>query len=170
MDAYYRDLAHLNTAARRRWNFDAPEAFDWPSFAADVRALRRGDTVHRPRYDFAAHARCHDLEIVVPKRHVIVEGLLVLHDAEIRTQLDTTVYVETDTTTALYRRMTRDQRERGRRAPDVRGQFVRHVLPMHERYVRPTARWATLTVTGTDQLKLSVQRVVAQLNAPLGRV
>lgn len=170
MDAYYRDLGYLDAAARGRCNFDTPEAFDWPPFAADIRALRRGDEIHRPSYDFVTHTRCHNPEIVVPKTYVIVEGRLVLHDAEIRTLLDTTVYVEADAATALHRRVTRDQHERGRRASDVRAQFSRYVQPMHERYVQPTARWATLRVTGTDRLDLSVQRVVAHLDAPLDQV
>ena len=79
MDAYYHDLGHLDRAARERWNFDAPEAFDWDRFVADLRALQRGETIQRPIYDFTTHTRRPAVAPVEPRPFLIVEGLLVLH-------------------------------------------------------------------------------------------
>ena len=163
MDAYYRDLAHLDRAARERWNFDAPEAFDWHRFVADLRALQRGDTVSRPIYDFTTHTRRPAVEPVEPQPFLIVEGLLVLHSPDVRTLLDTTVFLEVDEGTAVDRRIARDCRDRGRDPNAVMAQYARDVQPMFERYVRPTARWATLTLSGGGSVEGNVGLVVELL-------
>ena len=163
MDAYYRDLAHLDRAARERWNFDAPEAFDWHRFVADLRALKRGETIQRPIYDFTSHTRRPQMEPVESRWYLIIEGLLVLHHPDVRTLLDTTVFLEVDAQTAVDRRVARDCRERGRDPDAARAQYARDVQPMFERYVRPTACWATLTLSGTDPVETCVQRLREQL-------
>ena len=163
MDAYYRDLGHLDRAARARWNFDAPEAFDWDPFVADLRALRRGETIQRPIYDFTTHTRRPAVEPIEPRLFLIVEGLLVLHHPDVRTLLDTSVFLEVDAQTAVDRRVARDRRDRGRDPDAVRAQYARDVRPMFERHVRPTARWATLTLSGADPVETSVRRLLAQL-------
>ncbi len=165
LDAYYRDLGHLDQAARERWNFDSPEAVDWDRCVADLRALRRGKTVQRPTYDFTTHSRQPEEEPVEPRRFLIVEGLLVLYHPEVRALLDTTIFLAVDDQTALDRRIARDRRERGRDPAAVRAQFTRDVQPMFERYVRPTARWATLTLSGIDPVETSVGRLSAHLAA-----
>ena len=163
MDAYYHDLAHLDRAARERWNFDAPEAFDWDRFVADLRALQRGKTVQRPIYDFTTHTRRQATTPVEPRPFLIVEGLLVLHHPDIRTLLDMTVFLEVDARTALDRRVARDGRDRGRHPDAVRAQYARDVDPMFEHYVRPTARWATLTLSGGSSVEMNVGRLVVLL-------
>ena len=162
MDAYYRDLAHLDRAERERWNFDAPEAFDWERFVADLRALQRGETITRPIYDFTSHTRRPQVELVESRRFLIVEGLLVLRHPDVRTLLDTAVFLEVDAQTAVDRRVARDRRERGRDPDAVRAHYARDVQPMFERWVRPTACWATLTLSGTDPVETSVQRLLGQ--------
>ena len=163
MDAYYRDLAHLDRASRDRCNFDAPEAFDWDRVVADLRALRCGDTIQRPIYDFTTHTRGSEVELVVPTPFLIVEGLLVLHHPDVRALLDTRVFLDVDDQTALNRRITRDRRERGRAPDAIRAQYARDVQPMFERHVRPTARWATLTLSGAHTVDANVGRLAAYL-------
>ena len=163
MDAYYRDLAHLDRAARARWNFDAPGAFDWNPFVADLRALRRRETVQRPIYDFTTHTRRPDVVPVEPRLYLIVEGLLVLHRPAVRRLLDTTVFLEVDDRTAIDRRLARDGRDRGRDPVAVRAQYARDVRPMFEHYVRPTARWAELTLSGDSPVQANVERVATLL-------
>lgn len=163
MDAYYHDLGHLDRAARERRNFDAPEAFDWDRFVADLRALQRSETIQRPIYDFTTHTRRTAVTPVEPRPFLIVEGLLVLHHPDVRTLLDTTVFLEVDAQTAVDRRVARDCRDRGRDPDAVRAQYARDVHPMFERYVRPTARWATLTLSGGSSVEMSVGLLVALL-------
>ena len=163
MDAYYRDLAQLDRAVRARWNFDRPEAFDWDLFVADLRALRAGETIQRPIYDFTTHTRRPEAEPVEPRPFLIIEGLLVLHHPDVRTLLDTTIFLEVDDPTAVDRRVARDLRERGRDPDSVRAQYARVVQPMFERYVRPTARCATLTLSGIDPVGANVGLLVAFL-------
>lgn len=163
MDAYYRDLAHLDGAARARWNFDTPRAFDWDPFVADLSALRRRETVQRPVYDFTTHTRGAEVVPVEPRPYVIVEGLLVLHRPAVRRLLDTTVFLEVDDRTAIDRRLARDRRDRGRDPAAVRAQYARDVRPMFEHYVRPTARWAELTLSGDSPVQANVDRVAALL-------
>ena len=162
MDAYYRDLAHQSRAEREQWNFDVPEAVDWGLFVADLRALQRGETIQRPIYDFTIHTRRPEVEPVEPRRFLIVEGLLVLHHPDVRRLLDTTVFLEVDEQTAVDRRVARDRRERGRDPDAVRAQYARDVHPMFERFVRPTACLATLTLSGADPVETSVQRLLGQ--------
>ncbi|MDP6580319.1 MAG: hypothetical protein QF681_06665 [Vicinamibacterales bacterium] len=163
MDAYYLDLAHLDRTAREQWNFDAPEAVDWDPFVADLRALRRGESIQRPIYDFATHTRRPGAEPIQAREFLIVEGLLVLHHPDVRMLLDTTVFLEVDERTAVDRRVARDRRERGRHPDTVKAQYARDVLPMFERHVRPTACWAELTLSGTDPVESSVQRLLDQI-------
>ena len=163
MDACYRDLAQLDRAVRERSNFDTPEAFDWNLFVADLRALRAGEAIQRPIYDFTTHTRRPEAEPVEPRPFLIIEGLLVLHHPDVRTLLDTTVFLEVDGPTAVDRRVARDLRERGRDPDAVRAQYARDVQPMFERYIRPTARWATLTLSGIDSVEANVGLLVAFL-------
>ena len=168
MDAYYHDLAHMDRAAREHWNFDAPEAFDWDRFVADLRALRRGETIQRPIYDFTTHTRRPAVEPVEPQSCLIVEGLLVLHHPDVRRLLDTTVFLEVDERTAVDRRVARDRRERGRHPDAVQAQYARDVYPMFERHVRPTARWAELTLSGLDAVETNVGRITRHLGVTTG--
>ena len=162
MDAYYRDLAHLDSAVRSRWNFDAPEAFDWEPFLADLRALRERQTIRRPSYDFTTHTRRPEVEEVEPRPYVIVEGLFVLYHPDVRALLDTTVFLNVDDHIALDRRVARDCRQRGRHPEHVRTQYARDVQPMFERHVRPTAQWATLSLP-VGPLDVMAQQVVARI-------
>ena len=166
MDAYYLDLGHLDWAARSRWNFDAPGAFDWDRFIADLGALRRGEIIQRPVYDFTTHTRRPAVDPVEPRPFLVVEGLLVLHDPDVRTLLDSSVFLEIDLRTAVDRRIARDCRDRGRDPDAVRAQYARDVHPMVERYVRPTARWATLTLSGRTPVEANVELLVAHLTKP----
>ncbi len=163
LDAYYHDLSHLNPDARRHQNFDVPDALDWELFETDVRTLRGGDRIDRPIYDFANHTRQRGSLPVEPRPLVIAEGLLLLCHAGIRALIDTSGFLDADDQTAVDRRVARDRRERGRRRDDIRTQFARDVRPMFERYVRPTRRWATLTLSGTAPVIHNVEYVLKAL-------
>ena len=148
-DHYYVDQSARSADERRRLNFDHPDAIEFARLAADLSALASGRTVEAPRYDFATHTRCARTASVEPRPVVVVEGTLVLHDAEIRNVVDVRVFVEAAEETRFARRLARDVRERGRSADDVRAQYLATVRPMHDRFVEPQRARAHLVIDGS---------------------
>ncbi len=169
MDAYYHDLSHLDTRARVRRNFDAPEAFEWPLFVNDLQQLRQGGDIERPSYDFSTHTRRPETILVAAQPFVIAEGLFLLYRKEVRALFDVTVFLDVDQPTAIERRVARDGRERGRDEVGVRAQYAHQVQPMFVRHVLPTRRWATLTLSGEAPVVLGVESVLAHLKLDHGR-
>ena len=163
LDAYYHDLCDLSPAARRRQNFDVPDAIDWALFETHLRALRTGAPIDQPTYDFANHTRQRATLLVEARPLVIADGLLLLCHARVRALVDTSVFLDVDDQTAVGRRVARDHRERGRRPDDIRAQFARDVRPMFEQHVRPTRRWASLTLSGTATVTHNVECVLRKL-------
>lgn len=169
IDAYYRDLSHLEPTARELYNFDVPGAFDWNLLVTHLHALRLGETTQLPIYDFITHTRSPTTRLVSPRSFLIVEGLLAFHDPRVLTLLDTTVFLEVNDRIALDRRVARDNRERGRHPNTIHAQYTRDVRPMFERYVRPTADWAMLTLSGVEPIDTLVERIttyVTQASRP----
>ncbi len=166
-DAYYRDRSGLDEAERRRVNYDVPDAFDDDLFVAHLRALRAGGAVDPPRYCFATHSRTGRDATVVPGDVVIVEGLVLLHDATIRALFDFTIFVDAPTSVRLARRITRDTLERGRTEDSVMAQCRTTVLPAHAQYVEPTKAWADLVLVNVGQLSAVAEIAASVIRARL---
>lgn len=145
-DAYYRAQPQLDAAAREAVNYDEPAAFDTPLLLEQLDALRRGETIERPVYDFAVFDRTERTVRVAPTPVVVVEGILVLAERELRRRLDLKVFVDAPPDERFIRRLERDVRERGRSADSVIDQYRRTVKPMHDRYCEPSKRHADLIV------------------------
>lgn len=145
-DAYYRNQGHLSPADRSLVNYDHPDSLDHERFAADVEALRAGERIAAPVYDFATHTRTAEVTIVEPRSIVIIEGILLLSFEEIADRLDLAVYLDVPEDVRLERRIKRDIAERGREPDDVRRQFAETVAPMHDRFVEPFRHRAHRTV------------------------
>ena len=164
LDLYYRDLSRFPLDAREKQNFDHPDSLESELFIEHVRQLSQGVTIQRPVYDFAHHARVAGaFEAVVPKRFVLVEGILALHYAELWPQFDFSIYVDAPNAICLNRRIYRDMRERGRTEESVRSQFEATAKPMADLYVLPSQARATMTVAGTDALDWSIEQVLHAL-------
>jgi len=114
IDAYYHDLAHLESEERQAVNFDHPDALDLDLFAAHIDALRSGRAVACPTYDFTTHCRLPDTANISPRNTILVEGILVASRADLRATFDTLIFVATDVELRWQRRLQRDQHERGR--------------------------------------------------------
>lgn len=136
-DSYYRPLNHLPLEERHRCNFDHPDSLEHELFAAHLEALRGGQAIELPRYDFATHAREAHTDRVGPARVVIADGILLLAYAQVRGQLDLSVFLDVPEEVRLSRRVARDQVERGRSEESVRRQFAESVAPMHAQFVQP---------------------------------
>ena len=167
VDAYYRDLSHLDADARSRVNFDAPEAIDVALLAGDLRSLLNGRTIERPVYDFTTHTRSSRREQVSPGTFLILEGLFALYWEQIRELCRTKVFVELDDRICFERRMARDIRERGRTAASIRKQYEETVRPMAERYILPSRRFADVVVSGTDPPEVSARKVKLHIETGL---
>jgi len=163
LDCYYVDLAGHPMEERARFNFDEPEALDHVLFVRHVRALSAGLAIERPVYDFATHTRTSKVELVLPARFIVVEGLFVLYWDEVRPPLRTKVFVDLPDETCLQRRIIRDVNERGRTPASVRRQFAETVQPMAALHVRPTRAFADLVIAGDNPIQQSVDTVIAHI-------
>lgn len=167
LDHYYIDLAHLPLEERARTNFDEPAAVDRDAIVHDVAALRRGEPVVAPLYDFATHARARGGERIVPAGLVVVEGLFALYWPELREHFFVKLFVDAPDSLCLARRLERDVRERGRTPESVRAQFAATVQPGAERFIRPTRAFADLVLSGEEELDVRGPKALALIRARL---
>jgi uridine kinase len=159
-DAYYRAQPTLDLATRAATNYDEPGAFDTTLLIAQIDALRAGTAIERPVYDFVIHDRSGATVGVNPTPVLVVEGILVLVDRELRRRFDLKVFVDAPADERFIRRLQRDVRERGRSADSVIDQYRQTVKPMHDRYCEPSKRYADLIVPegGANRAALGVLR------------
>ncbi len=146
LDAYYRDQTHLSFEERTKINYDHPDSFEMDLLIEHLEALRNGQPIDRPVYDFASHTRTTETVLIVPEPAVIVEGILVLADERLRDLFDVRVYIDTEPDIRLMRRLQRDILERGRTVESVLHQYEKTVRPMHYQFVEPSKRYADLII------------------------
>jgi uridine kinase len=145
-DKYYRDYPGLRLEERAALNYDHPDSLETDLLVQHVTALREGRPVDVPSYDFARYARRADTTRVPPRRAIIVEGILIFTDQELRRLMDVKVFVDTDDDTRFIRRLQRDIAERGRTVDSVIDQYLNTVKPMHLEFVEPSKRYADIVV------------------------
>jgi uridine kinase len=143
-DRYYRDRNDLRLEERAALNYDHPDSLETDLLVQHVEALRRGEAVQVPTYDFARHARQSETRLVAPHRAIIVEGILIYTDAALRRLMDVKVFVDTDDDTRFIRRLQRDIAERGRTVASVIEQYLGTVKPMYLEFVEPSKRYADI--------------------------
>ena len=147
-DNYYKAQDHLPLEERRLLNYDAPEALELDLMAHHLQALKQGEAVDCPVYDFALHTRSGKVERIEPRPVIIVDGILILSDPNLRELFDLMIYVETDADERILRRARRDMEVRGRHIDDIMEQYLTTVKPMHEQYVEPSKKHADLILNG----------------------
>ena len=141
-DDYYLDQTHLSPEERRQTNYDHPDAFDWPLMVQQLRALRRGEPIDMPSYDFTLDNRASRTITVQPAPVIVVEGLFALFDAQLREMMSLKIFVDTAADVRFIRRLQRDISERGRSTDSVIKQYLETVRPMHKQFIEPTKRHA----------------------------
>jgi uridine kinase len=166
-DAYYRHRPELSLEERSKVNYDHPDSLETELLIAHLHALSGRRGVERPNYDFTRHLRSDKAARVEPAAVVIVEGILVLADAELRSHFDLKIYVDTDPDLRLARRLTRDIEERGRTAASVLEQYFATVRPMHLEFVEPSKRYADLILPEGYNSR-AVATVIDMIRANLG--
>jgi uridine kinase len=167
-DWYYRDRSGMPAEERALINFDHPDAIETEMLVAHLDALRAGQTVQAPQYDFRGHVRCAEWLTVVPAPIIIVEGILVLADERLRARLDLKIFVDTDADIRLVRRVARDLEERGRTFAQVRDQYFRTVRPMHLEFVEPSKRYADLIVPEGGENRAALDVLIGGLRRTIG--
>ena len=145
-DRYYRDRNDLRLEERAALNYDHPDSLETDLLVQHLHELRAGRPVQVPQYDFARHARQADTGTALPRKAIIVEGILIFADAALRTLMDVKVFVDADADTRFIRRLQRDIAERGRTVPSVIEQYLGTVKPMHLEFVEPSKRYADIII------------------------
>ena len=167
-DNYYRAHDDISLEERRLLNYDAPESLEFDLMVSHLRALKRGEAVDCPVYDFALHNRSDKVLHIDPKPVILVDGILILSDPALRETFDLRIYVETDADERILRRARRDMRERGRDLDSVIRQYLTTVKPMHNTYVNPTKVFADIILNGGKN-EQAFQVVKAQIRQILDR-
>jgi len=161
-DSYYKDQSHLPPSLRGKTNFDHPDALESSLMVEHLKALKRGEAVEIPQYDFTTHMRMSTKEHVSPKRIILVEGILIFSHPELLELLDIKIFVDTDSDLRFIRRLRRDVQERGRDVASIIEQYTETVRPMHEQFVEPSKRFADIIIpTGLNSVALEM--VIARL-------
>jgi uridine kinase len=167
LDAYYRDRSGMSKAEKARLNYDHPGAFDEPLLLEHLTALKRGDEVSQPLYDYATHSRREDTLTVAPSRVIVLEGILVLAMDSILPLLDLKLFVDTEADVRFLRRLRRDVADRGRTPESVMTQYLETVRPMHTRFVSPTRAQADLILPGEGNYDVVIEVLAAWVDARL---
>ena len=166
-DDYYKDQSDISFEERVKVNYDHPLAFDHDLMKSQLIDLLKGKTIEKPIYDFTVHNRSDKTEIVEPKDVVIIEGLFVLEEKEIRDLFDIKVYVDTPYDVRFIRRMTRDIKERGRQLDNIIDQWLTTVRVMHEEFVEPSKKYANMIIPEGASNNVAVDLLITKINSIL---
>ena len=145
-DNYYKRHDELTYEQRCLINYDEPDAFETDLMAKHLDLLRHGEAIDCPVYDYTVHNRSDETIRIIPRRVIIVEGILIFADEALRELMDIRIFVDTDADIRLCRRIKRDVNKRGRSLESVLTQYQQTVKPMHEKYVEPSKKYANLVV------------------------
>lgn len=166
-DAYYRDLSHLPERLRAQVNFDHPDSLETELLVEHLRELRLGRPVDIPIYDFTSHTRTDRTERVEVAQVVIVEGILIFVERDLRELFDVKIYIDTDADVRFIRRLRRDIEERGRSVESVCEQYLSTVRPMHLEFVEPSKRYADVIIPEGGFNEVAIEMVAARLKGLL---
>lgn len=166
-DSYYRAYHELSLEERTKLNYDHPDIYETELLVEHLAALRRGETVEVPVYDYPTYDRSDKTVTVAPAPVVVVEGILILADAALREQMDIKIFVDAEADVRILRRALRDGRERGRSLESVAAQYLATVKPMHEAFVEPSKRYADIIVPsgGAGNPDMALDMLVGLIDA-----
>ncbi len=166
-DSYYRNLGDMPLELRHQINFDHPDALDNDLFINHLKALRAGEAIEMPVYDFTTHTRLNETVHIEPKLIIIVEGILVFADAGLRELMDIKIFVDTPDDLRFIRRLQRDVTERGRSVESVIRQYLDTVRPMHLQFVEPSKRYADVIIPEGGYNEVGIDLIAGKIRAQL---
>ncbi|MCI7789737.1 MAG: uridine kinase [Lachnospiraceae bacterium] len=145
-DSYYKAHDDMPFEERCKLNYDHPDSFESDRMAEDVRKLIKGYSIEMPVYDYCVHNRSKETITIEPKQVILMEGILVLENRELRDLMDVKIFVDADADERLMRRIRRDMSERGRSIESILEQYSQTVKPMHEEFVEPSKKYADIII------------------------
>lgn len=166
-DMYYIDLSHVPPEHRMKHNLDHPDAFDTELLLSHLRALKGGQAAEIPVYDHRTHSRSREPRHVDARRVILLEGILILHDARLRDLMDIKVFIDADADLRFIRRLQRDVNEMGRPAEFVVDQYIHIVRPMHEQFVEPSKRHADVIIPHGVENRVGVDILMTKIRTLL---
>ncbi len=164
-DYYYKSHSDLSFEERIKLNYDHPQSFDTDMMIEDIKRLKAGIKINRPVYSFVEHLRKDETVSVTPARVVIIDGILVFENEELRNTMDIKVFVDTDADVRFARRLVRDVKERGRTMESVVNQYLGTVKVMHEEFVEPSKRYADVIIPEGGFNSVAVKMLIESINA-----
>lgn len=166
-DSYYKDQSDLSYNERVKTNYDHPSAFDNELLVQHLKQLMAGEAIEKPIYDFELHNRKKETIRVEPKQIIILEGILILFEKEIRDLLDIKIFVDTDSDVRVIRRILRDIKERGRTLDSVILQYMETVRPAHLQFIDPSKRYADIIIPEGGYNKVAIDLIVQKIKSIL---
>ncbi|PHK24580.1 uridine kinase [Nostoc linckia z16] len=163
-DHYYKETTNLSYEDRSKINFDHPRAIDFDLLVAHLKDLKAGKVVEQPVYSFVTHNRTDDTVLTHPRKVMIVEGILILSNPELRDMFDIKIYVHADSDERLIRRLKRDIAERGRDMEEVLNRYQSTLKPMHEQFIEPTKAYADIIIPNDKYNTVAIDVVRAVIN------
>ena len=145
-DSYYNATDNMPYEERAKINFDHPRAIDFELIIRHLKALKAGNNINQPVYSFVTHSRTKDTIKTHPRKVVIVEGILIFNNKELRDLFDIKIFVHAETDERLIRRLKRDITERGRDIDEVLSRYQTTLKPMHQQFIEPTKNFADLII------------------------
>lgn len=163
-DSYYKETHNLSFDERALINFDHPRAIDFELLVKHLKALKEGETIDQPVYSFIQHNRTDDTVSTHPRKVIIVEGILILTNPELRDLFDVKVFVHADSDERLIRRLKRDISERGRDIDEVLTRYQNTLKPMHEQFIEPSKAFADIIIPNDKYNTVAIDVVRAVIN------
>ncbi|WP_019027572.1 uridine kinase [Colwellia piezophila] len=162
-DAYYRDQSHLSMTEREQTNYDHPNAFEHELLSQHLKELTENKTIHSPVYCYKTHTRIDETKTFSPTKIILVEGILLLSNSELRERFDIKVYMDTPLDICLIRRIQRDLVERSRSIESVTNQYLATVRPMYHQFIEPSKAWADIVITRGGKNRMAIEVLKAKI-------
>lgn len=166
-DFYYKQHNQIPFEERKKLNYDHPDAFDTDLMIEHVKALTEYKPIERPVYDFTIHNRIDETVTVNPAKVIVVEGILIFENKELRDMCDIKVFIDTDADVRIIRRIVRDVEERGRTLESIVNQYLTTVKPMHEQFVEPSKKYADIIIPEGGYNRVALEMLNERIHALL---
>ena len=166
-DDYYKEHHNLTYDERAKINYDSPDAFDTPLLIEHLKKLQNWESIDCPVYDYTIHDRSNDILHITPSEILLVDGILVLSEPELRNCMDIKIFVDADADIRILRRIKRDVQERERSLDSVINQYISTVKPMHETFVEPSKKYADIIIPEGGYNKIAIEIVEQRIKSHL---